>query len=51
VARPSAARFKLVEWDPRARRVVAWEAGPDRRLHLPAAGPGHVEPGDPCMRV
>jgi hypothetical protein len=37
-------RCKLVEWDPAARAVVAWERGPDRELFLGIDGPAQLEP-------
>jgi hypothetical protein len=35
---------KLVEWDPAARAVTAWERGPDRQLFLSHDGPARLDP-------
>ncbi len=47
--RPAHMHCKLVEWDPAARAVVAWERGPDRQLVLDARGPARLEP--PATRL
>ena len=45
------AHFKLVEWDPAARAVVAWEKGADRQLFLGEDGTARFEPRDTRVRL
>lgn len=48
---PARVHYKLVEWDPAARAVVAWESGPDRVAVLGEAGPAQLLPADNRVRL
>ena len=51
VWQPSHLYYKLVEWDPATRSVVAWEKGADRQAILSDGELPLIEPADTRMRL